>query len=199
MGIEIAPHKVGCPEYGLIVNIDVVSDNHDYHQFSKQVDQANEVLGRPCKTACSNAGYADTNIFEIADEQGIKVIVPSQRQACKKEPGKFDKSQFKYDLQNDVYMCPEGQVLKFCGINEKLKMRYYAAGAICRNCKHFGRCTKSKRDGRKILRLFKEELREKLEKLYDLPSFQKIYAIRKQKVELPFGHIKHYLGANHFL
>ena len=78
-------------------------------------------------------------------------------------------------------------------------MRYYAAGAICQNCKHFGRCTKNKRDGRKILRLFKEELREKLEKLYDLPSSQKIYALRKQKVELPFGHIKRNLKANHFL
>jgi hypothetical protein len=35
--------------------------------------------------------------------------------------------------------------------------------------------------------------------LYDLPSSQKIYTIRKQKVELPFGHIKRNLGANHFL
>ena len=186
-------------KYGLIVNSDVVSDNHDYHQFSKQVNQANEVLGRPCKTACADAGYADTNGLAIADEQGIKVIVPSQRQASKKEHGKFDKSQFKYDSQDDVYICPEGQVLKFYGINEKRKMRYYAAGAICQNCKHFGRCTKNKRDGRKILRLFKEKLREKLEKLYDLPSSQKIYAIRKQKVELPFGHIKRNLKANHFL
>ena len=78
-------------------------------------------------------------------------------------------------------------------------MRYYAAGAICQDCRHFGRCTTNKRDGRKILRLFKEELREKLEKFYDLPSSQKIYSIRKQKVELPFGHIKRNLEANHFL
>ncbi len=90
-------------------------------------------------------------------------------------------------------------MLKFCGVNEKRKIRYYAAGAICQICKHFVRCTKCKRDGRKILRLFKEELREKLEMLYDLPSSRKIYAIRKQKVELPFGHIKRNLGANHFL
>jgi hypothetical protein len=156
-------------KHGFIVNSDVVSDNHDYHQFSEQVSQANEVLGKPCKTACADAGYADVNSLVAADEQGIKVIVPSQRQASKKDLGEFDKSRFNYDSQNDVYICPEGQVLKFCGINEKRKMRYYAAGAICRNCKHFGRCTKNKRDGRKILRLFKEELREKLEKLYELP------------------------------
>jgi len=47
--------------------------------------------------------------------------------------------------------------------------------------------------------LFKEELREKLETLYNLPLSQKIYALRKQKVELPFGHIKRNLKASHFL
>jgi transposase len=186
-------------KHGLIVNSDVVSDNHDYHQFSEQVNQANEVLGRPCDAACADAGYADVNSLAIADEQGIKVIVPSQRQASKKECSEFDKSQFSYDSQNDVYICPEGQVLSFCGMNKKRRMRYYAAGAICRNCKHFGRCTKNKRDGRKILRLFKEELRDKLEKLYELPSSQQVYALRKQKVELPFGHIKRNLEASHFL
>jgi len=113
--------------HGLIVNSDVVSDNHDYHQFSKQVNQANEVLDKPCETACADAGYADTNSLASADEQGIKIIVPSQRQVAKNRNGKFDKSQFKYDSHNDVYACPEGRVLKYCGNNEKRKMRYYAA------------------------------------------------------------------------
>jgi hypothetical protein len=186
-------------KYGLIVNSDVVSDNHDYHQFSKQVNKANEVLDKPCEKACADAGYADVNSLAMADEQGIKVIVPSQRQASKKDLGEFDKSRFKYSSQNDVYICPERQVLKFYGINKKRRMRYYSAGAICQNCKHFGICTKNKRDGRKILRLFREELREKLETLYKLSSSQKLYALRKQKVEPPFGHIKRNLKVSHFL
>ena len=186
-------------KHGLIVNSDVVSDNHDYHQFSEQVNQANEVLGKRCETACADAGYADANSLAMADKQGIKVIVPSQRQASKKGVGEFDKSRFKYDSQNDVYICPDGKVLRFYGINKIRRVRNYAAGIICQDCKHFGRCTKSKRDGRKISRLFKEDLREKLEKLYDLPSSQKIYALRKQKVELPFGHIKRNLKVSHFL
>jgi len=186
-------------KHGLIVNSDVVSDNHDYHQFSEQVNQANEVLGKRCETACADAGYADANSLAMADKQGIKVIVPSQRQASKKGVGEFDKSRFKYDSQNDVYICPEGKVLRFYGINKIRRVRNYATGIICQDCKHFSRCTKSKRDGRKISRLFKEDLREKLETLYDLPSSQKIYELRKQKVELPFGHIKRNLKANHFL
>jgi len=186
-------------KHGLIVNSDVVSDNHDYHQFSEQIDQANEVLGKPCEVACADAGYADTNNLEMVDEQGIKVVVPSRRQVSKKEVGEFDKSRFKYDSKNDVYTCPEGKVLKFYGTNKARRVRNYAAGIVCQNCKHFGKCTNSKRDGRKISRLFKEELREKLEASYKLPSSQKIYALRKQKAELPFGHIKHNLKVSHFL
>ena len=186
-------------KHGLIVNSDVVSDNHDYHQFSEQIDQANQVLGKQCEVACADAGYADTNSLEMADKQGIKIVVLSQRQASKKGFGEFDKSRFKYDSQNDVYRCPEGKVLRFYGINKTRRVRNYAAGIVCQDCKHFGRCTKSKRDGRKISRLFKEELREKLEASYKLPSSQEIYALRKQKAELPFGHIKHNLKVSHFL
>jgi transposase len=186
-------------KHGLIVNSDVIPENHDYHQFSEQVDQANEILDKQCETACADAGYSDVNNLAVADKQGIRVIVPSRRQAGKKEPGEFDKSRFKYDSQNDVYLCPQGRVLRPYGINKTKRKKDYAAGVICQNCRHFGKCTKSRRDGRKISRLFKEELREKLEKLYDMPSSQKIYALRKQKVELPFGHIKRNLKAGHFL
>ncbi|MBI5561984.1 MAG: hypothetical protein HY894_03895 [Deltaproteobacteria bacterium] len=35
--------------------------------------------------------------------------------------------------------------------------------------------------------------------LYELPESRWIYALRKQKVELPFGHIKRNLGAGSFL
>ena len=186
-------------KHGLVVNSDVISENHDYHQFSEQVDQANEVLGKQCETACADAGYSDINNLVMADKQGIKVIVPSRRQVSKKGPGEFDKSRFKYDSQNDVYLCPQGRVLRFYGINKTKRKRDYAAGVVCRDCRHFGRCTKSKRNGRIISRLFKEQLHEKLEKLYDLSLSQKIYALRKQKVELPFGHIKRNLKAGHFL
>jgi len=38
----------------------------------------------------------------------IKVIVPTQKQASKKEPKEFDKEHFKYDTEKDSYICPEG-------------------------------------------------------------------------------------------
>jgi len=44
---------------GLIVSADVVSEATDSNQFSAQVEQAVDTLGRPCKTAVADAGYSD--------------------------------------------------------------------------------------------------------------------------------------------
>ena len=71
-------------------------------------------------------------------------------------------------------------------------------GFACRRCCHFGKCTKQPR-GRGITRLLKTELKQKLEAQYEEPESQKTYALRKQKVELPFGHIKRNLKVDSFL
>jgi len=47
--------------------------------------------------------------------------------------------------------------------------------------------------------LLHEELKEKLEVQYEQPQCQEIYKLRKQKAELPFGHIKHNLKVSGFL
>jgi hypothetical protein len=44
-----------------------------------------------------------------------------------------------------------------------------------------------------------EELLEQLERRYEQPDAQAIFARRKMKVEHPFGHFKRNLGAGHFL
>ena len=54
-------------KHGLIVQADAVKDTSDINQFSRQIDQANEVLSKPCDTACADAGYADTEELQKID------------------------------------------------------------------------------------------------------------------------------------
>ena len=186
-------------KHGLIVNSDVVSENNDVSQFANQIEQANKTLGKKCERACADSGYADTDELEKIDKQEIKVIVPSQRQASKKEPKAFDKEKFHYDKKKDCYICPEGHVLKFRYVkDQKAKIYIIRERALCFNCRHFGLCTKAK-TGRTISRLIKEEVRERLETQYEQPESQEIYKLRMQKAELPFGHIKRNLNVNAFL
>lgn len=189
-------------KHGLIVNSDVVNENNDLNQFSNQINQANEILEEKCKTACADSGYASTTELEKIDSQDIKVVVPSQRQVSNTEVKEFDKENFKYDSSKDCYICPAGETLEFVGIEKsnykKVKLYKIKAGSICQNCKYFKECTKSK-DGREIHRLLNEEIRVRLENQFETKASQKIYKLRQQKVELPFGHIKRNLGVSSFL
>jgi transposase len=185
-------------ENGLIVHTEAVSESLDVNQFSRQIEQANEVLGKPCEVACGDAGYADTKGLKKLDDQGIKVVVPSVRQALHEEEGRFSKSHFRYEKEQDCYWCPAGQRLKYAGTVRSTGKRHYQVsdGTICRSCPHYGQCTTSKK-GRKIIRLAHEELKAKLEAQYE--GSREIYAKRKQLVEHPFGHIKRNLQAGAFL
>jgi len=187
-------------EHGLIVNSDVVNDNNDLGQFAKQIEQAHDILGSPCKQAGADAGYSSPDELEKIDTQGIKVIVPTKEQASKKEPRAFDKSQFQYISEEDRFICPEGHSLKNFGCNRKYKAYTYAAGvSVCRKCPHWGVCTSNKGLGRTVTRYMNQAFRDKLAAQYAEPDSQEVFARRKQTAELPFGHIKRNLGVDSFL
>jgi transposase len=186
-------------KHGLIVSSDVVNENNDLHQFAKQMNNAAQTLGKKPEAGCADAGYSSIKELAKIDNQGIKVIVPSSRQASGKQPGPFDRCNFKYDKDMDIYTCPEGKILRYAGTDTKKGSREYCAGAkVCKECRNFGLCTKS-RYGRGVVRKADEELAEKLAVQYEQPQSQKIYDLRKQKAELPFGHIKHNLKVSGFL
>ncbi len=186
---------------GLIVSADVVSEATDSNQFSAQIEQAVDTLGRPCKTAVADAGYSDIDNIKQTTSKDIDVIVPTQRQAlheAKDDP--FGKDKFRYDAENNQYLCPSGKRLIYSHYSRKKGHYLYRMekASLCRECAHWGVCTNSKR-GRAIIRLKEEELREKLEARYASEEGQAIYRKRKAKVELPFGHIKRNLNGGAFL
>jgi transposase len=185
---------------GLMVHAEAVQEATDVNQFASQIDQANEVLEEPCKVACADAGYADTEELQKIDDQQIKVIVPSQRQALHEEEGPFSKSHFRYDKEQNCYWCPEGHRLRYDWTDKKSGKRFYQItnGKICGCCVHYGQCTSAKK-GRKIIRLALEEVKERLEAQYEEASSQEIYVRRKARVEHPFGHIKRNLKTDGFL
>lgn len=184
----------------LIVSVDAVSDNNDLNQFASQIDKANQVLSNPCKTACADSGYSSTEELIKIDKKDITVIVPSQRQASEKDRGEFHKNNLRYDETNNCYICPEGHKLEFHQPHKENKADVYKISDPnrCRECRHFGRCTKSNQ-GRQVHRLWNEASRLKFEALYRQPGSRAIYKLRQQKSEYPFGHIKRNLKFDSFL
>jgi len=190
-------------KHGLIVSGEAVSQNNDLNQLTPQLEQVAETLGKAPEKAITDAGYFSLKDLEKVPE-GIEIIMPTRKQAQaenKKTPVKpFGKEVFTYDRARDVYLCPEGKELTRKGIafGDANKLSYKAESKACRSCKHFGVCTKSK-DGRRVVRMGNEVVIEKLEEVYQREENQRLYKLRKEKAELPFGHIKRNLGAGQFM
>lgn len=187
-------------EHRLIVNSDVVNNNNDLNQFANQINQANEVLDKPCKNAAADAGYCSGNDLAEIEGQGINVIVPTPQQTSNKDSSPFDRSHFAFISQEDCYICPEGHKLVRRGLHRARNATVYSPGRdICMVCTHFGVCTKNKTIGRTIERYDNETIRQKIAARYKEPSFQELFSRRKQTAELPFGHMKRNLGVDSFL
>lgn len=185
-------------KHGLLVHIDAVCDTSDVNQFARQIEAAHQQLGKRCEVGCADAGYADTEELKKIDEQGIKVVVPSQRQASHGEEKPFSKHRFFYDQEKDSYVCPEEKELRYQGTDHRNGRKEYRISnpKICHGCPHFGSCTTAKR-GRKIFRLAYEAEKAKFEAQYEV--FKDIYDRRKTRAELPFGHIKRNLKTAAFM
>jgi len=187
-------------KHGLIVHAEAISQSNDTNQLHDQITKATEVLGKNPENVCADSGYASTQDLKKIDSN-IKVVVPSQKQAQKENDRhvikEFDKEQFTYNKERDEYICPEGKSLKYKGKSDG-KLYYKAKKQDCDQCPHFDVCTKAK-NGRSIARLEDEEIKEQFEAIYSSPEGQAIYKYRKEKVELPFGHMKRNLGAGQFM
>lgn len=186
-------------QHGLIVHGEAVNQTSDINQFAEQIDQANKMLNKPCEVACADAGYADTVELKKIDAQGIKVVVPSQRQALHNQEDKpFSKGHFRYDKEKDCYICPEQNALPYEFTDKKRGKKYYriAKPRLCQGCAHFGKCTTNK-NGRRIMRLELEDFKEKFEAQYE--ASKAIYDRRKTRAEHPFGHVKRNLKTDGFM
>ena len=188
-------------KHGLIVQCESTRQT-DQNQLSRQLDQAGEILGQQPQNVSSDNGYCSiTDLAKIPEH--VTVVIPDRGQV---NPDKtsvynnaFDRKKFKYDASSDEYVCPEGQRLTRMGVDRlNHGVAYQAPAKDCLACRQFGICTSSSH-GRKIIRSDYEILKERLRKIYDSAKGQIIYALRKQKVELPFGHFKRNLSAGQFL
>ncbi|PJA40978.1 transposase, partial [candidate division WWE3 bacterium CG_4_9_14_3_um_filter_39_7] len=189
-------------KHGLIVQAEAVSQNTDFNQLHQQIIEATKTLEKKPENVCADAGYASTQDLKGIDND-IKVVVPSAKQS-QKEKGQhpvkaFDKEKFTYDKEKNEYVCPEGKHLIYQGLSrESLKKEYKVSIKDCGQCPNYGVCTTSK-SGRSVTRLVDEEIKEQFEAIYASPEGQNIYKYRKEKVELPFGHMKRNLGAGQFM
>jgi hypothetical protein len=176
--------------------VDVTSEAVDYGQLYNISSQAKEELGVDGLTAIADKGYYSGNEFRKCKEDGIQVIAPKPDRGEAQSEG-YTKSHFRYDKDNDVYICPFGQRLSLPAKRRATSksMRYYNIAA-CASCKSKELCT-PKSKYRSIVRLEFDDYSDEVDSF--TKANQETFKQRKCMVEHPFGTVKRGLGFTYFL
>jgi hypothetical protein len=100
--------------------------------------------------------------------------------------------QFTYMPEENSYLCPEGKILKYVGINARNRTHvYYSTVKRCRECSQKSRCTRGKY--RTLAIHTCESARQRAHALAKTPAFA-ISQRARRKVEALFAELKNYIG-----
>ena len=185
-------------KHHLIVYHDVTNTN-DRGELARVTKLTQQALNRTDITVLADKGYYSRKDVKATLDLGANPLVPKTDTSGNSKKGLFTRSQFKYDNERDLYVCPANQELPKSrrGWDDGLEQDYYYSQVKCRDCKIRSRCTTSKKEPRRMKRWVHEsEVEAMLIRLDDAPETP---VIRKQTVEHPFGTIKMWMGASHFL
>ena len=183
-------------KHHLIVAHEVINDGLDRDQLSTMAKQARKAMRVGSITAIADRGYFKSEEILACHQGGIVPLVPKSTTSTAKADGRFDRSDFIYDRDKDEYACPAGERLiwRYTGSEGRLRMHKYRSSA-CPRCAIKKQCTPG--DYRRVARwVHEEELEVMQARLDEAPESMRI---RRRTVEHPFGTLKAWMGATHFL
>jgi transposase len=183
-------------QHHLIVAHEVTNVGSDRHHLKRISEQAREALGTNDLTALADRGYYGGEEIKACADAGILPLVPKVLTSNSKAAGRFDKSDFVYEPERDAFRCPAGEyaIRRFTSIEKGMAIHKYWSSA-CPRCALRAKCTTS--DYRRIGRWEHEAVLDAMQGRLDAHPIA--MQVRRSTVEHPFGTIKAWMGATHFL
>ena len=180
----------------LIVAHEVSNVGTDRRHLTRMGRHAKTILQADQIQVRADRGYYNGDELRSCEEHNIATYVPNSVTSSNKAKGQFDRSEFRYIAEADEYECPakERLIYRFSRKEKgKLIRRYWSSA--CTRCSLKPRCTTGKY--RRVSRWEHEEVIERAEaRLNENPDAMQI---RRATVEHPYGTLKHWMGATHFL
>jgi transposase len=183
-------------KHHLIVAHEVTNDGSDRSQLSPMAKLARQAMGAEKLSVVADRGYFKSEEILACHQSDITVYVPKPMTSGAKADGRFNNTDFIYNTETNEYKCPAGQRLiwRFTSVEKGLKLhRYWSSN--CQTCELKAQCTPSPQ--RRVRRWEHESVLENMQQRLD--QAPEMMRIRKQTVEHPFGTLKAWMGATHFL
>jgi transposase len=184
-------------EHHLIVAHEVINQGYDRHQLAPMALKAQQAMGCEQITALADRGYFNGDQVLSCEGTGIAPIVPKTLTSSGAKRGFFTRQDFIYDAEHDHYTCPAGAELTKAKrrANHAEDLDFYRHLSACFTCPLKPQCTPTK-----LRRIKRWEHEDVLDKMQDrLDRMPEAMDVRRQTAEHPFGTLKAWMGATHFL
>ena len=146
---------------------------------------------KPEWLAADTAYGSAPNLHFLVDEKNIAPHIPVIEKS-QRDDGTFSRSDFTYDADRDVYVCPNGNALRTNGrLRDDGMYAYYSRVSDCKHCPLKQRCC-AKTPERKITRHQYEAARDVARAIAKTADYEQTRRDRK-KVEMLFAHLKRIL------
>ncbi|QOU02617.1 IS1182 family transposase [Pseudomonas fluorescens] len=183
-------------QHHLIVAHEVTNVGSDRDQLSSMAKQAREAMASDSLSVVADRGYFKGEEILACHNADITAYVPKPMTSGAKADGRFNNDAFIYDAAKNHYVCPAGETLiwRFSSVEKGMKLHRYWSSK-CQGCALKTQCTPSKQ--RRVRRWEHEAILEEMQvRLSNAPDMMRV---RKRTVEHPFGTLKQWMGATHFL
>ncbi len=183
-------------QHHLIVAHEVTNVGSDRDQLSAMAKQAQEAMASETLSVVADRGYFKSEEILACQDANIITYVPKPMTSAAKADGRFNNDAFIYDAAKNEYTCPAGEALiwRFSSIEKGMKLHRYWSSK-CQGCTLKLQRTPSKQ--RRVRRWEHEAVLEEMQnRLSNAPEMMRV---RKRTVEHPFGTLKQWMGATHFL
>lgn len=154
----------------ILVGIDLINNENDAESLVPMIDEVKETIGKTAEVTLADSGYATSEQISKAFQKEYKVLLNITEKSNISTGARKDKpyhaSNFKYNEDIDVLICPELKELKFLEIdnskNKRHKIRKY-------KCKDFKECSNrwecSKSNTGRVVKLnpFRKEIQKQIE------------------------------------
>jgi transposase len=180
----------------MIVEQAVTNQVVDMGLLTQTAEPARAILDVENIDVVADRGYFKIEDIEACEKAGLTPYVPKPQRGSAVRKGFFRKDEFRYDPDQDVYICPAGETLSpnHEGKSRDLKKIDYSNPAACPACPLRSRCTTNLR---RVSRLENEAVLDRM--AARLKARPEILDRRRQLVEHPFGSIKQWMNQGTFL
>jgi transposase len=181
----------------LIVAHEVINQGYDRQQLAPMALKAQQAMGREQITALADRGYFNGDQVLSCEGTGVAPIVPKTLTSSGAKRGFFTRQDFIYDAEHDHYTCPAGAKLTKARrrADHAEDFDFYRHLSACFTCSLKPRCTPTKL--RRVKRWVNEDVLDRMQDRLD--RMPEAMGVRRQTVEHPFGTLKAWMGATHFL